>query len=1051
MSAFGGAFGQPSSGFGAPSNSGFGAQGTFGQSSQSAFGSSAFGAPSGGLFGASAQQQHNSAFGSFGQSSAPFGSSSVFGASATQSAPAFGAAGAFGSSVFGGQSTSGFGASGVFGASQSAFGSGGGAFGGGGGGTSLFGNNQSTGGGFGASGSAFGQSQSAWGAGSSNLFGNSFGSSGAGGIFGGAGSGSSLFGNQGNSGFGANNQNQKGTAGTPWQITTEYEGNTSSGSKYHAITMMSAYRDKSIEELRLEDYALGNKGGSNPTGGNGLFGQPAPSTGLFGSGVSGSAFGNTGGFGASSSGFGQQSGGFGAPSGGGLFGSNTGFGNTGGGFGQSGSSGFGNSGGGFGQTGGGLFGQQSGGGFGQSSGAFGATNTFGSSAFGSGSNAFGSSGGGFGSGGTGFGSGGGFGSTGGGFGGGSNAFGSGGGFGGSGFGANNQSGGNNLFGQSGPTNGFGAPQSQSAPFGNTNQSGGGLFGSAAPTGSNAFGNPQSASNLFGGAGQQNNLFGGGSSFAPSMGSNPIGQKPLFGSSAPATGFGISTGGSGGLFGGGVGVGQSAPSTGFGFGGGFGGGFGSQPTQLQNPQPSPFGAAGGQVAPNVPPPGQNPSVTNTFNAVTQGNGGTVAPPGANYGTVLHNLQLLQGEMDKQKKMLEQQAQASANNVQQGNAVSVVVLPTPPLVKLSTGRATGEYSWASRTAHRTKMRSVVGKLGGATQRVSGTALRLPGPSPQSEPALASAQAAVTPLVRKMPFFSPQQFTASRRRSLLPSSANTPSRVIRNLLPVPDTLTKDARGRLDILRDGSDDNRKASFSSPIQTPATGKPASREEQAIPVTGTGNEEADEVNLSDRDVNNDEANSKVPPRGFVEDNDDRRDSTLNGTAEEFMWSAKRPSTWSLKRPVDAAEQYNPADYLPYLTKDGFYTIPSSSELASKTMKELQSVEGFTVGREGFGEIKWIEPVDVRGLDLNIAVDIQRGEVAVFPERDAYQLDARARVTLKGMYKKDKKTGKVTQDKAQVAKYAAKLEVYCENNDLRFLEYDADEGEWVFEVSAFSED
>jgi len=132
--------------------------------------------------------------------------------------------------------------------------------------------------------------------------------------------------------------------------------------KYGHIGVMYCYKNKSFEELRMEDYQAnrlqaGQGAQAAPGASGGLFGQ---SSSPFGASSSGGLFGgaNTGGglFGQNTGGglFGQNTGGglFGQSSGGGLFGANSG----GGMFGQ-------NTGGVFGaNTGGGMFGQNTGGG-----------------------------------------------------------------------------------------------------------------------------------------------------------------------------------------------------------------------------------------------------------------------------------------------------------------------------------------------------------------------------------------------------------------------------------------------------------------------------------------------------------------------------------------------------------------------------------------------------------------------------------------------------------------------------------------------------------------
>ncbi|CAK8572221.1 unnamed protein product [Lathyrus sativus] len=242
--AFGSSIFGSSTPFGASSQPAFGSTGTsaFGATSTPAFGATstpAFGATSTPAFGAASTP-------AFGATSTPaFGSTSTSafgntgGAFGMSSTPVFGGGGAFGASsspVFGSSSTSAFGA-----ASSPAFGA-----------------SSSPGFSFGSSTQAFGQSSSAFG--SSSPFGSTTSA------FGGQ---SSAFGSQtptpafgstgmGQSGFGGQ---RGGSRVASYSATTETDsGNTPPG-RLESISAMPVYRDKSHEELRWEDYQLGDKGG----------------------------------------------------------------------------------------------------------------------------------------------------------------------------------------------------------------------------------------------------------------------------------------------------------------------------------------------------------------------------------------------------------------------------------------------------------------------------------------------------------------------------------------------------------------------------------------------------------------------------------------------------------------------------------------------------------------------------------------------------------------------------------------------------------------------
>ncbi|CAJ1957724.1 unnamed protein product, partial [Sphenostylis stenocarpa] len=235
--------------FGATSTPAFGATSTpaFGATSTPAFGATstpAFGATSSPAFGATSTP-------AFGSTSSPtFGSTgSAFGVS---SAPVFGGGGAFGASsspIFGSSSTSAFGSSSTpFGASS----------------TPAFGASSTPAFSFGST-QAFGQSSSAFG--SSSPFGSTASPFGGQSSAFGSQTPSSTFGNTGigQSGFGG--QQRGGSRVASYTATTEADSGTSGQTaKLESISAMPVYKDKSHEELRWEDYQLGDKGGPLPSG-----------------------------------------------------------------------------------------------------------------------------------------------------------------------------------------------------------------------------------------------------------------------------------------------------------------------------------------------------------------------------------------------------------------------------------------------------------------------------------------------------------------------------------------------------------------------------------------------------------------------------------------------------------------------------------------------------------------------------------------------------------------------------------------------------------------
>ncbi|KAM9498568.1 nuclear pore complex protein Nup98-Nup96-like isoform 8-T12 [Salvelinus alpinus] len=242
----------------------------------------------------------NKSFGApFGGGAGGFGTSSTFGQQS----------GLFGSSTFSqpvtSSTSSGFG----FGVSSGTS-------------TSLFGSTNTGGGG-----GLFSQQSNAFGAAKPASFGT-FGTSTAssGGLFGAT--NSNPFGGASTSLFGASGFTQQAAQpGTtvkfnpPTGSDTMVKGGVTASinTKHQCITAMKEYENKSLEELRFEDYQAGRKGPTNPMAAptGGIFGAAAaatPSTGA--TGLFGSSATNTGfSFGQAKTTFGTSAGGFGAATG----------------------------------------------------------------------------------------------------------------------------------------------------------------------------------------------------------------------------------------------------------------------------------------------------------------------------------------------------------------------------------------------------------------------------------------------------------------------------------------------------------------------------------------------------------------------------------------------------------------------------------------------------------------------------------------------------------------------------------------------------------------
>ncbi|CAL8465609.1 g5145 [Coccomyxa elongata] len=139
---------------------------------------------------------------------------------------------------------------------------------------------------------------------------------------------------------------------------------------------------------------------------------------------------------------------------------------------------------------------------------------------------------------------------------------------------------------------------------------------------------------------------------------------------------------------------------------------------------------------------------------------------------------------------------------------------------------------------------------------------------------------------------------------------------------------------------------------------------------------------------------------------------------------------------------------PRLTKDDYFTVPDMRRLKRMHDDELKAVERFVIGRKDVGEVAFIDPVDLREVDLDAIIDMDKGHILVYglpggAPRPAQGegLNRPALLTFRRMHVKQKSDNSIAKFRAKLMDHAAKLGGV-------FVHYDADTGNWIMKVDHF---
>ncbi|KAI9304746.1 nucleoporin autopeptidase-domain-containing protein [Cunninghamella echinulata] len=146
------------------------------------------------------------------------------------------------------------------------------------------------------------------------------------------------------------------------------------------------------------------------------------------------------------------------------------------------------------------------------------------------------------------------------------------------------------------------------------------------------------------------------------------------------------------------------------------------------------------------------------------------------------------------------------------------------------------------------------------------------------------------------------------------------------------------------------------------------------------------------------------------------------------------------------------------SQHGYYCSPTLDVLKAMTKDELEKVDKFIVGRRGYGEVQFNQPVDLTGLNLNEImggiVVFQLKSLTIYPDARTKPpigsgLNTAATVRLEKCFTCHQHSKEPIKDPTH-PKYILFIEKLrkSENDNLKFIDYENETGTWVFQVKSF---
>lgn len=206
------------------------------------------------------------------------------------------------------------------------------------------------------------------------------------------------------------------------------------------------------------------------------------------------------------------------------------------------------------------------------------------------------------------------------------------------------------------------------------------------------------------------------------------------------------------------------------------------------------------------------------------------------------------------------------------------------------------------------------------------------------------------------------------------------------------------------------------------------------------------------------ANSGTTPFSPSQSTSSRpRPPSMSGSKPNVVSPDITPSKPTAPAPSASQSAPGPTD-ISKLKEGDYWTRPSIAQLQTMSFQELSHLPDFTVGRIGYGEITFLQPVNL--TSLKVIADIPGG-VVEFTSRccvvyvdetikppPGEGLNVPSRITLEKCWTNDRATGDWIKD-ASHPRYKRHLRTMRTKENTEFISFDNETGTWIFTVEHFT--